>query len=150
MTTDDEYFTSSETATPTSARRLNANSSDQRQKAWQKNINLLWQEIANHKNGTMFMNPIKKSYAPLYDKVVKQPLYLKTIKNRVRDGVVKTTAEFERDVVLMLTNSLMYNKEGTEMYLMALEMLDDVREQIRLFKSADSYSVSFWENETRQ
>lgn len=86
MTPDDEYFTSSETATPTSARRLNPNS-DQRQRAWQKNINLLWQEIANHKNGTMFMNPIKKSYAPLYDKVVKQPLYLKTIKNRVRDGV---------------------------------------------------------------
>ncbi|CAO3643196.1 unnamed protein product [Mucor hiemalis] len=144
MTPDEEDFTSSETATPTSTstfdrKKANANS-DQRQKAWQKNINLLWQEIANHKNGTMFMNPIKKSYAPLYDKVVKQPLYLKTIKNRVRDGVVRTTAEFERDVVLMLTNSLMYNKEGTEMYLMALEMLDDVREQIRLFKSADGYS----------
>lgn len=92
MTTDEEDFTQSETATPTSTsnpdkRRLQLNNSDQRQKAWQKNINLLWQEIANHKNGTMFMNPIKKSYAPLYDKVVKQPLYLKTIKNRVRDGV---------------------------------------------------------------
>ncbi|KAG2230617.1 hypothetical protein INT48_009607 [Thamnidium elegans] len=149
MTPDDEYYTGSETATPTSTsaiekRRSNPNhTNDQRQKAWQKNINLLWQEIANHKNGTMFMNPIKKSYAPLYDKVVKQPLYLKTIKNRVRD-------EFERDVVLMLTNSLMYNKEGTEMYLMALEMLDDVREQIRLFKSADGYSVSLWENDSQQ
>lgn len=91
MTPDEEDFTSSETATPTSTTafdRKRANS-DQRQKAWQKNINLLWQEIANHKNGTMFMNPIKKSYAPLYDKVVKQPLYLKTIKNRVRDGVKK-------------------------------------------------------------
>lgn len=93
MTPDDEYYTGSETATPTSTsamekRRSNPNhTNDQRQKAWQKNINLLWQEIANHKNGTMFMNPIKKSYAPLYDKVVKQPLYLKTIKNRVRDGV---------------------------------------------------------------
>lgn len=93
MTPDDEYYTGSETATPTSSsaiekRRSNPNhTNDQRQKAWQKNINLLWQEIANHKNGTMFMNPIKKSYAPLYDKVVKQPLYLKTIKNRVRDGV---------------------------------------------------------------
>ncbi|KAI8373948.1 hypothetical protein EDC96DRAFT_437523 [Choanephora cucurbitarum] len=103
---------------------------EQRQKAWQKNINLLWQEIANHKNGTMFMNPIKKAHAPLYDKVI-----------------VKTTAEFERDVTLMLTNSLMYNKEGTEMYLMAQEMLEDVREQIRLFKSADSYSTAFWEND---
>lgn len=47
----------------------------------------------------------------------------------------------------MLTNSLMYNREGTEMYLMAQEMLEDVREQLRLFKSADSFSASFWESE---
>lgn len=39
----------------------------------------------------------------------------------------------------------MYNKEGTETYQMALEMLDDVREQFRLFKSADGYSNSYWE-----
>jgi hypothetical protein len=31
----------------------------------------------------------------------------------------------------------MYNKEGTEIYQMAFEMLQDVQEQIRLFKSAD-------------
>lgn len=54
--------------------------------------------------------------------------------------VIKTTVEFERDVVLMLTNSLMYNKEGTEMYQMALEMLEDVQEQMKLFKTADSNS----------
>ncbi|OBZ85956.1 Bromodomain-containing protein 8 [Choanephora cucurbitarum] len=144
---DDAYSPSDIMTTPPQSSRKPVGNNEQRQKAWQKNINLLWQEIANHKNGTMFMNPIKKAHAPLYDKVVKQPLYLKTIKNRVRDGIVKTTAEFERDVTLMLTNSLMYNKEGTEMYLMAQEMLEDVREQIRLFKSADSYSTAFWEND---
>ena len=48
--------------------------------------------------------------------------------------------EFERDIVLMLANSLMYNREGTEMYQMALEMLEDVSEQIKLFKTADSNS----------
>ncbi|KAI8973880.1 hypothetical protein BDB01DRAFT_854145 [Pilobolus umbonatus] len=149
MSPEDEDTIMSETATPTASTpssEKKRSREDQRQKSWLKNINLLWQEIANHKNGTMFMNPIKKSYAPLYYRVVKQPLDLKSIKYRVRDGVIKTTAEFERDIILMLTNSLMYNKEGTEMYMMAREMLEDVKEQIRLFKSADSYSVSFWEN----
>jgi bromodomain-containing protein 8 len=42
----------------------------------------------------------------------------------------------------MLTNSLIYNKEGTEVYQMALEMLEDVQEQIRVFKTADAYSSS--------
>jgi bromodomain-containing protein 8 len=37
----------------------------------------------------------------------------------------------------MLTNSLMYNTEGTEVYQMAKEMLDDATEQIRIFKTAD-------------
>ncbi|KAL0095821.1 hypothetical protein J3Q64DRAFT_1630928 [Phycomyces blakesleeanus] len=96
---------------------------DQRQKSWQKNISLLWREIANHKNGAMFMNPIKEATAPLY-----------------YDILIKTTVEFERDVVLMLTNSLMYNKEGTEVYQMALEMLEDATEQINIFKMADTTS----------
>ncbi|RCI00763.1 hypothetical protein CU097_000472, partial [Rhizopus azygosporus] len=110
---------------------------DPRHKSWLKNINLLWREIANHKNGTMFMNPIKESIAPQYYDIVKKPMDLKTIKNRIRDGLINTTTEFERDVILMLTNSLMYNTEGTEVYQMAKEMLDDATEQIRIFKTAD-------------
>ncbi|KAI9499532.1 hypothetical protein BDB00DRAFT_794370 [Zychaea mexicana] len=127
--------------TPTSSSDKRKSKDEQRQqKSWQKNINLLWREIANHKNGAMFMNPIKEATAPLYYEVVKHPVDLKTIKNRIRDGAIKTTVEFERDIVLMLTNSLMYNKEGTEIYQMALEMLEDVNEQLKLFKTADSNS----------
>lgn len=32
----------------------------------------------------------------------------------------------------------MYNKEGTEVYQMAREMLDDAAEQIKIFKTADT------------
>ncbi|KAI9279351.1 hypothetical protein BY458DRAFT_431858 [Sporodiniella umbellata] len=116
---------------PTESNRNNADTSqattpadpkdeDSRQKSWLKNINLLWREIANHKNGAMFMNPIKENIAPQY-----------------YDILINTTTEFERDVILMLTNSLMYNTEGTEVYQMAKEMLDDSAEKIRIFKTAD-------------
>lgn len=44
--------------------------------------------------------------------------------------------------MLMLNNSLMYNKEGTEVYQMAREMLDDAVEQIKVFKTADTESSS--------
>jgi len=115
---------------------------EQRQKSWQKNINLLWREISNHKNGAMFMNPIKENIAPRYYEIVKRPMDLKQIKQRIREGSIRNTTEFERDVLLMLTNSLIYNKEGTEVYQMALEMLEDVQEQIRVFKTADAYSSS--------
>ncbi|KAI9471799.1 MAG: hypothetical protein EXX96DRAFT_489868 [Benjaminiella poitrasii] len=93
---------------------------NQQQKIWRKTISILWQTIANHKNGPLFMKPVKSMEASLYNKVT-----------------IKTTCEFERDIILMLTNSLMYNKEGTEAYLLALEMLKDVKEQFEIFKSAD-------------
>ncbi|KAI8341675.1 hypothetical protein BC941DRAFT_171727 [Chlamydoabsidia padenii] len=133
----------SNAATPTTStsdkrQSVSSTKDDPRQKSWQKNVNHLWREIANHKNGAMFMNPIKETQAPLYYNVVKYPLDLKSIKNRIRDGTIRNTLEFERDIILMLTNSLMYNKEGTEIYQMALEMLQDVTEQIKVFKSADS------------
>ncbi|ORZ23522.1 hypothetical protein BCR42DRAFT_367310 [Absidia repens] len=141
---DSNAATPSATTTAASEKRRSVSSGnikdDPRQKSWQKNVNLLWREIANHKNGAMFMNPIKEAQAPLYYDVVKYPLDLKAIKNRIRDGVIRTTVEFERDVVLMLTNSLMYNKEGTEIYQMAHEMLQDVTEQIKIFKTADGNS----------
>jgi hypothetical protein len=62
------------------------------------------------------MNPIKKSYAPLYDEVVKQPLYLRTIKNRVRDGVRKISfntcnALFTNQIVYRLFELLQNLKE---------------------------------------
>ncbi|KAI7900471.1 uncharacterized protein BX663DRAFT_158061 [Cokeromyces recurvatus] len=77
----------SNAATPTTERRRGLSKDDQRHKSWQKNINLLWREIANHKNGAMFMNPIKENIAPHYYDIVKRPMDLKTIKNRIRDGV---------------------------------------------------------------
>jgi bromodomain-containing protein 8 len=52
--------------------------------------------------------------------------------------LITSTVEFERDVVLMLNNSLMYNKEGTEVYLLAREMLQDTEEKIKIFKNADT------------
>lgn len=77
----------SNAATPSGEQRRTHKKDDHRHKSWQKNINLLWREIANHKNGAMFMNPIKESIAPHYYEIVKRPMDLKTIKNRIRDGV---------------------------------------------------------------
>ncbi|KAI8053670.1 Bromodomain-containing protein [Gilbertella persicaria] len=133
-----ESVAESESNAPTPTRKAALNKDDQRHKSWQKNINLLWREIANHKNGTMFMNPIKETIAPRYYAIVKRPMDLKTIKNKIRDGLISTTEEFERDVMLMINNSLMYNKEGTEVYQMAREMLEDTVQQIKTFKAADT------------
>lgn len=88
---DTESVTGSESNAPTptaSTGSTRKHKDEQRQqKSWQKNINLLWREIANHKNGAVFMNPIKEATAPLYYQIIKHPMDLKAIKNRIREGV---------------------------------------------------------------
>ena len=51
---------------------------------------------------------------------------LKTIKNRVRDGVVTTSSEYQRDIYLMFANSLMYNRPNSDIYSIAEEVSDEV------------------------
>ena len=85
-------------------------------------IYMLHSQIVAHRNGTIFHNPIKASDAPDYHDIVKRPMDLKTIKNRVREGAISTSAEYQRDVYLMFANSLMYNKPSSDIYKMAEEV----------------------------
>lgn len=93
-------------------------------KRFQNVIGMLHSQISQHRNGTIFHHPIKPSEAPDYHDIVKRPMDLKTIKNKVRDGMISNSLEFQRDIYLMFANSMMYNRPGSDVYTMA----DDVRE----------------------
>ncbi|KAJ2556386.1 hypothetical protein EV175_002041 [Coemansia sp. RSA 1933] len=100
---------------------------EQQLKNWKKNINMVWRDLSGHRFGSMFINPIKSADAPNYYDIIRKPMDLKTIKNRVRDEEITTTVEFYRDIMHMLMNALMYNSEDTEVYQMAMEFIPDAR-----------------------
>lgn len=83
---------------------------------------MLHNAISQHRNGTIFHNPIKPSEAPDYYDIVKRPMDLKTIKARVRDGQTNTSDEYIRDIYLMFANSLMYNRPSSDIFAMAEEV----------------------------
>lgn len=93
-------------------------------KKFQQTINLLLNSISEHRNGSLFLNPIKRSDAPDYFDIVKRPMDLKTIKQRIRDGTISDLVEFERDVYLTFANAMMYNAPSSEIYKMAAEVRD--------------------------
>ena len=70
------------------------NMSDQRNqmddKKWKKILMMIWTDIANHRYGAVFMQPIKEHDAPGYYYMIKRPMDLKSIKERIRDGVSAT------------------------------------------------------------
>jgi bromodomain-containing protein 8 len=92
-------------------------------KKFQTVITLIHAQISQHRNGNIFHNPIKRSEAPDYYEIVKRPMDLKTIKARIRDGLISNSAEFQRDVYLMFANAMMFNRPNSDIYMMA----EDVR-----------------------
>ena len=88
-------------------------------KRFQNVIGMLHSQISQHRNGNIFHNPIKNSEAPDYHEIVKRPMDLKTIKTRVKDGVIANSLEFQRDIYLMFANAMMYNRPGSDVHAMA-------------------------------
>ncbi|KAK9702118.1 hypothetical protein K7432_011406 [Basidiobolus ranarum] len=126
------YFEKKEASSPTTE--------DKKHQSWKKLISMIWREIANHRFGAVFMHPIKEQAAPGYYDVIKRPMDLKSIKQRIREGVITTTDEFHRDILLMFQNALMYNKTDSEVYNMAMEMRDQVEQEIQAFKKTEAFT----------
>ncbi|KAM6986632.1 bromodomain-containing protein 8 [Aplochiton taeniatus] len=105
----------------------------QAQKIWKKAIMLVWRAAANHRYANVFLQPVTDEIAPGYHSIVHRPMDLSTIKKNIETGLIRTTAEFQRDIMLMFQNAVMYNSSDHDVFHMALEMQRDVLEQIQQF-----------------
>jgi len=57
---------------------------------------------------------------------------LTTIRKNIDIGVTRSTAEFQRDIMLVFTNAIMYNSDGHDVHLRARHMYQDVMMQIEV------------------
>uniref|UniRef100_A0A667Z931 Bromodomain-containing protein 8 n=1 Tax=Myripristis murdjan TaxID=586833 RepID=A0A667Z931_9TELE len=105
----------------------------QAQKIWKKAIMLVWRAAANHRYASVFLQPVSDDIAPGYHSIVHRPMDLSAIKKNIESGVIRTTAEFQRDIMLMFQNAVMYNSSDHDVYHMALEMQRDVLEHVQQF-----------------
>nr|XP_055035420.1 bromodomain-containing protein 8 isoform X2 [Misgurnus anguillicaudatus] len=105
----------------------------QAQKIWKKSIMLVWRAAANHRYANVFLQPVTDDIAPGYHSIVHRPMDLSTIKKNIENGLIRTTAEFQRDIMLMFQNAVMYNSSDHDVFHMAVEMQRDVLEQIQQF-----------------
>ncbi|RVE63799.1 hypothetical protein OJAV_G00139930 [Oryzias javanicus] len=105
----------------------------QAHRIWKKAIMLVWRAAANHRYANVFLQPVTDEIAPGYHRIVHRPMDLATLKKNIETGLIRTTAEFQRDIMLMFQNAVMYNGLDHDVYHMALEMQRDVMEQIQQF-----------------
>ncbi|CAG8518538.1 20606_t:CDS:2 [Dentiscutata erythropus] len=117
-----------------------ASENDKKQKTWLKLAMMMLHEIGNHKFASVFQNPIKEQDAPGYYSIVKQPMDLKTLKKRLRDGVIQDTDQFHRDLMLMFMNASVFNREG-DINKMASQMKEHAENLIQGFRSEGSVGI---------
>ena len=67
-----------------------------------------------------------------------RPMDMMSIKKNIENGSIRTTAEFQRDMMLMFTNAIMYNSSNHDVYSMAKEMYDDVMVHIEVRPFSES------------
>ncbi|XP_046993371.1 bromodomain-containing protein 8 isoform X1 [Schistocerca americana] len=102
-------------------------------KAWKKAIMLVYGRLATHKYASLFLRPITDDQAPGYSGIVHRPMDLLMIKKNIETGMIRTTTEFQRDVLLMFQNSIMYNKSSHFVHKMARQMQQEGMQHIQDF-----------------
>uniref|UniRef100_A0A182NFX8 Bromo domain-containing protein n=1 Tax=Anopheles dirus TaxID=7168 RepID=A0A182NFX8_9DIPT len=84
-----------------------ASSEDRDYRAWKKSIIAVHAKIAASKHAVAFQKPLPEEQTA---NVLYRPMDLATVKRNIENGNVRTTAEFQRDVLLMCTNAVMLNR----------------------------------------
>jgi len=101
-------------------------------RAWKKAVMLVYGRLATHKFASAFLRPITEDHAPGYHSVIFRPMDLTTIKKNIDNGTIRSTMHFQRDVMLMFQNAIMYNKHDTYVYKMALTMQEECLQHMQL------------------
>ena len=110
-----------------------ASSEDHEYKVWKKTIMGVHNKLSLVKYASIFLRPVPDEQSAEYKNIIFRPMDLQTIKKNIDNGSIKTTAEFQRDVMLMCQNAIMFNTKDTNTQLMAREMM---QEAIHIIESA--------------
>ena len=118
---------------PASVRTEDMNVDSKEYRTWKKAIMVNWRLISAHKNASLFSHPVTETEAKGYEDIVHHPVDLNTIKKRIETGQIRTTAEYERDILLMFQNAIMFNNADHDVHKMAVEMQRDTVGMIEEF-----------------
>ncbi len=94
--------------------------------------------LIRNRHATVFTHAVKDEIAPGYHKIVYRPMDLSTIKKNIENSTIKTTREFQRDIMLMFTNAIMYNSSNHDVHKIALEMYKEVIYNVELLNTQEN------------
>ncbi|KAL1821524.1 hypothetical protein ACET3Z_016393 [Daucus carota] len=111
-----------------------------------KNCGNLLQRLMKHKHGWVFNEPVNARLLGLHDyhDIIKHPMDLGTIKNKLAQNLYKSPAEYAEDVRLTFSNAMTYNPPGQDVHVMASQLSEIFEEKWQVIESEYNHE---WRNE---
>ncbi|KAJ8924783.1 hypothetical protein NQ315_000936 [Exocentrus adspersus] len=107
--------------------------------------------VKNHEDAWPFADPVEEEYAPNYYSIVKKPMDLETMEERLESGYYKNFSKFRADFQLIVDNCRLYNgaeNEYTEMVDNLLQVFEKATEKyLDQISSDDEIAVEVVEGE---
>lgn len=76
----------------------------------------------------VFTEPVDQNEVPDYGDIVKHPMDLQTMSEKIDDMKYLTVDDFEADFKLMISNCLAYNSKDTMFYRAGIRLREQVNE----------------------
>jgi hypothetical protein len=96
--------------------------------SWQECCELILDKLFNHPGASPFCMPLnEETLGDLYEqyhRMIKYPMDLATISDKLRAGQYSNMNEFNRDVLLVFSNCRDFNVKGSELYELANQLED--------------------------
>ncbi|KAJ8666867.1 hypothetical protein QAD02_008529 [Eretmocerus hayati] len=101
--------------------------------------------LKDHEDAWPFTDPVDEQYAPRYYSVVRRPMDLTTMEDKLEEGSYKNVSQFKKDFHLIIDNCKQYNgseNEYTEMAMTLKDVFDRAVDRYLESEQSDDGSLS--------
>ena len=95
------------------------------------------EQLRNHDDAWPFIDRVEEEKAPEYYKIVKQPMYITKMEDRVSNGYYVTFELFDEDFKLMMYNCRLYNDHKSGGSPEYGEMADRLEKEFNKLRNKD-------------
>ncbi|XP_076248151.1 uncharacterized protein LOC143187867 isoform X2 [Calliopsis andreniformis] len=98
------------------------------------------ESLKDHVDAWPFIDPVDEEYAPRYYSVVRKPMDLSTMEEKLDGGLYKSISEFKRDFRLIVDNCRQYNGSDNEYTEMAFNLKDAFDKAVNRYLESETSS----------
>ncbi|XP_066582314.1 bromodomain-containing protein 4 isoform X2 [Prorops nasuta] len=98
------------------------------------------ESLKDHADAWPFIDPVDEEYAPRYYSVVRKPMDLSTMEEKLEGGSYKSINQFKRDFRLIVDNCRQYNGSDNEYTEMAINLKEAFEKAVNRYLESETSS----------